>query len=108
LLGEEIAAKVLKAADKNREWRKEAKVSSGKEVVFLNVFSRPILIDQERMILVRLSDVTAIKRSELELADKNKELTRLNRLMVGREHAMIKMKKELNLLKSQLGGEKDE
>ncbi len=48
-------------------------------------------------------DITARKRAEEELRQSNEELTRFNRVMIGREARIIEMKKEVNELCEQAG-----
>ncbi|MDX9707909.1 MAG: hypothetical protein RBT86_10050, partial [Azospira sp.] len=48
-------------------------------------------------------DITEQKRAELELRTRNEELERFNRASVDRELDMIELKRQVNVLASELG-----
>jgi PAS domain S-box-containing protein len=81
------------------------------QVFFEDVMlSNVILDDVERVMAVSL-DITARKRAEEalqrqaeELRNRNAELERFNRAMVGRELEMVRLKREVNALAAALGG----
>jgi PAS domain-containing protein len=56
-----------------------------------------------RDITKRIATEAALLQQTRELAERNAELQRFNRAMVGRELAMIELKKEVNALSQQLG-----
>nr|MBI5455499.1 PAS domain S-box protein [Candidatus Levybacteria bacterium] len=48
--------------------------------------------------------ITQIKKTEEELVNKNQELEKMNRLMIGRELKMVELKKQIERLKNKSGG----
>jgi len=50
------------------------------------------------------TDITERKKAEEELKQKNEELERMNKIMMGRELKMIELKKEIEKPKKKLGG----
>ncbi|MBU1101830.1 MAG: PAS domain S-box protein [Bacteroidetes bacterium] len=55
------------------------------------------------MIMVFFTDITERKKVEKELKEQMEEITRFNKLMVGRENKMIELKKEINALLEEEG-----
>jgi PAS domain S-box-containing protein len=78
--------------------------SNGKRV-FLNLFLEPIFDNSGNVKGVGIAtvDLTAVKQAEDNLRALNEDLTRFNRVAVGRELRMIELKKEVNELLKQAG-----
>ncbi|MFZ5484309.1 MAG: PAS domain S-box protein [Pseudomonadota bacterium] len=53
--------------------------------------------------VVVLTDITALKRAEQDLRQRNSELEQFNEASIGRELRMIELKREINALASELG-----
>ncbi|PCH54213.1 MAG: hypothetical protein COC22_00665 [Flavobacteriaceae bacterium] len=59
-------------------------------------------IDGEMAVISMAVDVTKRKKSELKIIEQMDELSRFNKLMVGRENKMVELKREINNLHSKL------
>ena len=62
-----------------------------------------IVISGTERVLAVTTDIQARKAAEAELRERNAELLRANKAMVGRELTMIEMKKTINALHAELG-----
>lgn len=85
----------------DREWIVHSK--KGERLCFI---AHPTLIKQKGKTIgltVILEDITKRKQAEEELKNRAKELTRMNKFMVGRELDMIELKKEVNRLFKEAG-----
>lgn len=74
-------------------------------ILTLEVFAGLVEYDGEPHILGTARDITERKHAENELRKKHEELERFNKLAVGRELRMIKLKKEVNALLQEHGRE---
>lgn len=75
------------------------------EKIWLNTNKVPLKNDAGKIygILGTYADITERKKVEEELKQKNEELERMNKIMIGRELKIIELKKEIEEPKKKLG-----
>jgi PAS domain S-box-containing protein len=64
--------------------------------------TNPIEIDNRKLVIGMVEDITERKKLETELKERNEELERVQNLTVGRELKMIQLKKEIEQLKEKV------
>lgn len=72
----------------------------------LEFFSFPLLDSKTNRltgVIEYVRDITERRRAEGETRVKMREIERLNKLFIGREHRMIELKREVNTLLERLG-----
>jgi PAS domain S-box-containing protein len=87
---------------------KEAlRVTKSGSPVLVSIHAAPLRDDSGKVtgIVATVEDITERKRAEQALRDSNEELRRFNRAMVGRELAMVELKRQVNALTGELGRE---
>jgi PAS domain S-box-containing protein len=75
-----------------------------------DVYAYRVGAPESRQVAILFNDISALKQAEIELRHRaeelraaNEELTRFNRVTVGRELRIIELKKQVNELRAQLG-----
>ena len=63
--------------------------------------TKPIEIDNRKLIIGMVEDITERKKMEIELKKRNEELEKIHRLTIGRENKMVQLKKEIDKLKKE-------
>ena len=63
---------------------------------------RVIDLGNKKILLVRISDVSKVKREQKEAEDQAIQLERTNKLMVGRVLKMVELKKEIEELRTKI------
>ena len=88
------------AQNDNAEW--ELITIKGTKVPILNAVV-PVMLDEKRMLLHSVVDLTGQKDTEKELHENLKELERFYKMAIDREEKMINLKAEVNHLLTQAG-----
>jgi PAS domain S-box-containing protein len=75
-------------------------------VIWLKTSKIPLIDMQKNVIgvLGTYEDITERRKADEKLKQKNEELERVNKLMIGRELKMVELKKEIEELKNKLSG----
>lgn len=82
-------------------WRRQRQITTiGEKCIWADVSLKMIASGDSNRILLRISDISKIKEAEQVLVGEKEELKKMNDLMVGRELAMVELKKQIEELKS--------
>lgn len=72
-------------------------------IFYADISGAPLMMGKKRYLIGIFRDITKEKEAEEKLREKMDEIEKLNKLMIGREMTMVKLKEELEDLKKKIG-----